>query len=168
MACARGAGPAPADHVLITQSRVNIACPSDKLRLLSQVLRDLEGEKGLERFRELYETVLQAVRRAHGTYLLAYSLRLADLIFELQTDSMPADNERRLAAKCKQLNEDLVGAGARVTAALRLSEEDQTTIATLRKELEKTWRQIGASHDKVPTFSQDHRISCITLLSSCP
>ena len=61
-----------------------------------------------------------------------------------------ADNERRLAAKCKQLNEDLVGAGARVTAALRLSEEDQTTIATLRKELEKTWRQIGASHDKVP------------------
>ena len=59
------------------------------------------------------------------------------------------DNEKRLAAKCKQLNKDLVGAAARVTAALRLSEEDQTTIATLRKELEKTWRRIDAGHDKV-------------------
>lgn len=60
-----------------------------------------------------------------------------------------ADNERRLAVKCKQLNAELMGAGARVAAVLRLSEEDQTTIAALRKELEKNWKQIDASHDKV-------------------
>lgn len=58
------------------------------------------------------------------------------------------DNEKRLAAKCKQLNEDLTGASARVTAALRLSEEDQLTIAALRKELEKYWKQIDTTHDK--------------------
>ena len=61
---------------------------------------------------------------------------------------MNADNEKRLATKCRQLNEDLTGASARVTAALRLSEEDQFTITALRKELEKHWRQIDASHDK--------------------
>ena len=60
-----------------------------------------------------------------------------------------ADNEKRLAIKVKKLNEDLLGAQSRVTAALRLSEEDQITIATLRKELERNWKQIDASHDKV-------------------
>lgn len=60
-----------------------------------------------------------------------------------------ADNEKRLVVRCKQLNEDLSGASARVTAALRLSEEDQLTIAALRKELEKQWKQIDALHDKV-------------------
>lgn len=60
-----------------------------------------------------------------------------------------ADNEKRLALKVKKLNENLLGAQSRVTAALRLSEEDQITIATLRKELEKNWKLIDASHDKV-------------------
>ena len=61
---------------------------------------------------------------------------------------MNADNEKRLAAKCRQLKEDLTCASVRVTAALRLSEEDQLTMTALRKELEKHWRQIDATHDK--------------------
>ena len=66
----------------------------------------------------------------------------------LQRNVPHADNEKRLAVKCKQLNEDLTGASGRVTAALRLSEEDQLTIAALRKELEKHWKSIDATHDK--------------------
>lgn len=46
-----------------------------------------------------------------------------------------------------------MGASARATAALRLSEEDQLTIAALRKELEKHWRQIDATHDKARPHS---------------
>lgn len=45
-----------------------------------------------------------------------------------------------------------MAAAARVTAALRLGEEDQNTIVTLRKELEKTWKQISASHSRVRAF----------------
>ena len=33
--------------------------------------------------------------------------------------------------------------------ALRLSEEDQTTIVTLKKEVEKAWKLVDASHEKV-------------------
>ena len=33
--------------------------------------------------------------------------------------------------------------------ALRLSEEDQTTIVTLKKEVEKAWKLVDASHERV-------------------
>ena len=69
-----------------------------------------------------------------------------------------------MATKCKQLNEDLSGASARVTAALRLSEEDQLTIAALRKELEKHWKQIDATHDKASTGLRKFRMKMCELV----
>ena len=83
--------------------------------------------------------------RAEQEYWLTRDLDVTLQVKLLYT----ADNEKRLAIKVKKLNEDLLGAQSRVTAALRLSEEDQITIATLRKELERNWKQIDASHDKV-------------------
>lgn len=37
---------------------------------------------------------------------------------------------------------------AKVQTALKLSEEDQTTIAALKKEIEKAWKLVDASHEK--------------------
>ena len=42
-----------------------------------------------------------------------------------------------------------MGNAAKVQTALRLSEEDQTTIVTLKKEVEKAWKLVDASHEKV-------------------
>lgn len=37
---------------------------------------------------------------------------------------------------------------AKVQTALKLSEEDQVTIAALKKELEKAWKLVDVGHDK--------------------
>ena len=60
-----------------------------------------------------------------------------------------ADNEKRLTKKVKELNGEIVGNAAKVQTALRLSEEDQNTIVTLKKEVEKAWKLVDASHEKV-------------------
>ena len=49
----------------------------------------------------------------------------------------------------KELNGEIVGNAAKVQTALRLSEEDQNTIVTLKKEVEKAWKLVDASHEKV-------------------
>ena len=63
-----------------------------------------------------------------------------------------ADNETRLTKKVKELNGEIVGNAAKVQTALRLSEEDQTTIVTLKKEVEKAWKLVDASHEKVKPY----------------
>ena len=60
-----------------------------------------------------------------------------------------ADNEKRLTKKVKELNNEIVANAAKVQTALRLSEEDQSTISTLKAEVEKAWRLVDASHEKV-------------------
>jgi hypothetical protein len=60
-----------------------------------------------------------------------------------------ADNEKRLVRKCRDLNSEIVGNAAKVQTALKLSEEDQQTIVALKKEIEKAWKVVDASHDKV-------------------
>ena len=60
-----------------------------------------------------------------------------------------ADNEKRLTKKVKELNNEIVANAAKVQTALRLSEEDQSTISTLTGEVEKAWRLVDASQEKV-------------------
>ena len=58
------------------------------------------------------------------------------------------DNEKRLLKKCRELNAEIVGGAAKVQAALKLSDEDQATIAALKKEIENSWRMVDGSHEK--------------------
>lgn len=37
---------------------------------------------------------------------------------------------------------------AKVQTALKLSQEDQKTIESLKKEIEKAWKMVDASHEK--------------------
>lgn len=60
-----------------------------------------------------------------------------------------ADNEKRLVKKCRELNTEIVSNAAKVQTALKLSEEDQQTIVALKKEIEKAWKMVDASHEKV-------------------
>jgi len=46
------------------------------------------------------------------------------------------------------LNSEIVANAAKVQTALKLSQEDQNTIASLKREIEKAWKMVDASHEK--------------------
>lgn len=87
------------------------------------MLRELAGDAQLDRFRAEYEKIFRALKKSH-------------------------DNEKRLIKKSRELNAEIVSSAAKVQAALALSEEDQATVAGLKKEIEKSWRMVDASHEK--------------------
>lgn len=88
-----------------------------------EVLSELMGDKSLEKFRTEYEKLHRALKKSH-------------------------DSEKRLMQKCRELNAEIVANSAKVATALKLSTEDQTTIAQLKKEIEKAWKMVDASQEK--------------------
>jgi len=88
-----------------------------------EVLSELVGDKSLDKFRLEYEKLHRALKKSH-------------------------DQEKRLIQKCRVLNTEIVNNAAKVQTALKLSQEDQTTIGSLKKEIEKAWKMVDASHDK--------------------
>lgn len=63
-------------------------------------------------------------------------------------EQLAAGNEKRLIKKCRELNAEIVANAAKVQTALKLSEEDQMSISSLKKEVEKAWKMVDASHEK--------------------
>ena len=81
---------------------------ANHLFLLLQVLGELMGDKSLEKFRVEYEKLHRALKKSH-------------------------ESEKRLMQKCRELNAEIVANASKVQTALKLSQEDQTTIASLKK-----------------------------------
>ena len=92
-------------------------------RDFQEVLANLVGDKSLEKFRLEYEKLHRALKRSH-------------------------DHEKKLIKKVRELNGEIVNNAAKVHTALKLSQEDQNTIATLRKEIEKAWKLVDVAHEK--------------------
>lgn len=88
-----------------------------------EVLSELVGDKSLEKFRVEYEKLHKALKKSH-------------------------ESEKRLMSKCRELNAEIVANAAKVSTALKLSQEDQTTISSLKKEIEKAWKMVDAAHEK--------------------
>ena len=87
------------------------------------MLGELVGDQSLERFRQEYEKLHRALKKSH-------------------------ESEKRLIKKCKELNSEIVQNAAKVQTALKLSQDDQHTIGALKKEIEKAWKMVEASHEK--------------------
>ena len=66
------------------------------------------GDRSLEKFRAEYEKLHRALKKSH-------------------------DSEKRLMNKCRELNAEIVANSAKVATALKLSQDDQSTIAQLKK-----------------------------------
>lgn len=81
------------------------------------------GDKSLERFRVEYEKLHSALKKSH-------------------------ESEKRLMQKCQELNAEIVTNAAKVTTALKLSQEDKATISSLKQEIEKLWKMVDAAHEK--------------------
>ena len=92
-------------------------------RDFQEVLANLVGDKSLEKFRMEYEKLHRALKRSH-------------------------EHEKKLIKKVRELNGEIVNNAAKVHTALKLSQEDQNTIATLRKEVEKAWKLVDVAHEK--------------------
>ncbi|XP_039537748.1 cilia- and flagella-associated protein 58 [Pimephales promelas] len=85
-----------------------------------EVLKEFSGDG---RFRVEYEKVANALQKSHK-------------------------NEKRLMAKCMELNAELMSTSVKLSTAMKLSDEDQTTISTLKMEIDKAWKMVEASHKK--------------------
>ncbi|XP_071949020.1 cilia- and flagella-associated protein 58-like [Antedon mediterranea] len=92
-------------------------------RDFQDTLSELMGDRSLEKFRTEYEKLHRALKKSH-------------------------ESEKRLMTKCRELNAEIVANSAKVSTALKLSQEDQTTISSLKKEIEKAWKMVDASQEK--------------------
>ncbi|KAK7904283.1 hypothetical protein WMY93_016890 [Mugilogobius chulae] len=87
------------------------------------ILNELLGDPSMEKVRVEYEKLLHVLKKSK-------------------------DNERRLMSKCRELNAEIVATSTKVSAALKLSQEDENTIASLKRELDKAWKMVDAAHEK--------------------
>ncbi|KAJ8002203.1 hypothetical protein DPEC_G00177380 [Dallia pectoralis] len=109
-----------------------------------EVLDELLEEKSLGKFRVEYEKLYNALKNSH-------------------------ENEKRLMAKCRELNAEIVSDSVKVATAMKLSQEDKTTISSMKKEIQKAWKMVETAHDeelkaKETIQSLEHDISSQTKL----
>ncbi|XP_058044179.1 cilia- and flagella-associated protein 58 [Ahaetulla prasina] len=88
-----------------------------------EVISELTGDQSLEKFRVEYEKLHAVLKKSY-------------------------ENEKRLMAKCRELNAEIVVNSAKVATALKLSQDDQTTITSLKREIEKAWKMVDAAYEK--------------------
>ena len=88
-----------------------------------EVMKELSAEDNLERFKLEYEKLHRALKKSH-------------------------ESEKRLIKKCQELNQEITMNAAKVQSALQMSQDDETTIASLRKEIEKAWKMVDGAHEK--------------------
>lgn len=72
------------------------------------VLNELVGDESMVKVKVEYEKLSHALKKSR-------------------------ENEGRLMSKCRELNAEIVETSAKVAAVLKLSQEDETTIASLKK-----------------------------------
>lgn len=87
------------------------------------VLESMVGEKSMTRFQNEYEKLYRALRTSY-------------------------ESEKRLVKRCKELNETIVGNATRVKAALKLTQEDSSTISLLKKEVDRAWKLVETAKEK--------------------
>ena len=88
-----------------------------------EVMKELSAEDNLERFKLEYEKLHRALKKSH-------------------------ESEKRLIKKCQELNQEIVSNAAKIQSALQLSQEDEASIVSLRKEIEKAWKMVDGANEK--------------------
>ena len=92
-------------------------------RDFNETISELLGDKSLEKFKVEYEKLHKSLKKSH-------------------------ESEKRLMLKCRELQAEIVSNSAKVATAVKISQEDQSTIASLKKEIEKAWKMVDAAYEK--------------------
>ncbi len=74
---------------------------------IQEVLNELLGDEKFEKFRVEYEKVAKALQKSN-------------------------ENEKRLMSKCRELNAEIMSNTVKVSTAMKLADEDQATINSLK------------------------------------
>ena len=90
---------------------------------IREVLAELAQDKSMDAFRGEYEKLFNALEKSHK-------------------------NEKRLNTKCQELGSEIASKQAKVDTAVDKSNEDQETIASLRKEIEKAWKMVDMTQER--------------------
>ena len=77
----------------------------------------------MEKFRKEYEKIHRALKTSY-------------------------ESEKRLVRRCKDLNDTILQNAVKVKGAIKLTQDDASTIAVLRKEVEKCWRLVEQAREK--------------------
>ncbi|KAK4471233.1 hypothetical protein MN116_004680 [Schistosoma mekongi] len=88
-----------------------------------EILKEMEGNKNLERFKEEYEKLMGAFFRSHN-------------------------NEKLLMRKCRELKAEIISNAAKVAQASNISSDDPNHIASLKREIEQAWKMVDAASDR--------------------
>eukprot|EP00768_Dysnectes_brevis_P007462 gnl/Dysnectes_brevis/6311_a9692_277.p1 GENE.gnl/Dysnectes_brevis/6311_a9692_277~~gnl/Dysnectes_brevis/6311_a9692_277.p1 ORF type:complete len:889 (+),score=436.04 gnl/Dysnectes_brevis/6311_a9692_277:49-2715(+) len=94
-----------------------------------EVLSELVGDSSLELFRAEYEKLHRALKKSH-------------------------ENEKRLITRVRSLAQELGSNQSKIKTALKLSKEDQATIASLKAEIDKAWRIVDMARQKETTQNE--------------
>lgn len=81
---------------------------SESMLEFQMVLKELVGDESMDKVRVEYEKLIHALKKSR-------------------------ENERRLMSRCRELNAEIVSTSTKVAAALKLSQEDETTITSLKR-----------------------------------
>ena len=101
--------------------RIPMATPRPAIALArAQVLSELTSDAQLEHFRLEYETLYRALKKSH-------------------------ESEKRLVKKCRELSNDISSTTTKAAAAVKLSAEDQSTIAQLKNDILRTSTAVESS-----------------------
>ncbi|EGR30803.1 hypothetical protein IMG5_123170 [Ichthyophthirius multifiliis] len=92
-------------------------------REFQEVLNDLAADQSLDRFRQEFEKFHRALK-------------------------VSQENEKRLLAKCREYTQDIGNHTSNLQGALKMTQEDNTTITHLKQELEKTYKILELSKDR--------------------
>ncbi|XP_061819203.1 cilia- and flagella-associated protein 58 [Nerophis lumbriciformis] len=90
--------------------------------VLSGLTEDQE-DQNMDKFREEYEKLLNVLTKSYG-------------------------NEKRLMTKCKELSAEIASASTKFDAAVKMTQDDETTISSLKTEVEKAWKMVDAAYVK--------------------
>ncbi|KAJ3332380.1 hypothetical protein HDU76_000416 [Blyttiomyces sp. JEL0837] len=70
------------------------------------------------------------------------------LLYLTERSEYARRNEQQLVKKCRDLSVELTANNNKVQAALRLSQADRSTIASMKKELKKAWKLVETGNEK--------------------
>ena len=92
-------------------------------KTFQKVLSEIMADKSLDAFRAEYERIYDALVQSH-------------------------EYNAELVRRVKAMNAEIVANSAKVNSVLKMSQDDQRTIAGLRFEFEKAWKMVELSEEK--------------------
>ncbi|OHT10532.1 coiled-coil domain containing 147 [Tritrichomonas foetus] len=121
------------DHSAKPQNDDDIGLFEEMEQNFNRVVRELINDRSLDKFREEYEKLHDALTQSH-------------------------EHNNTLIEKCRTLNQDILKNANKISTVLTMSQNDQKTIANLRSEFENAWKMVEQSQAR-ETKSKDVIIS---------